>query len=141
MTKRRSRTLSLHSFLILAAHGCAALFVGIFLANPAFSLTATFDDLGLSAVAPGSFLDPPTSGGSFTSGGISFLNDGSFSGFSASTTMDSTTPGFGNQYSNITGRHALSQACRHPRLLQGEKLIRGRPVNALAHVGLVIQIL
>jgi hypothetical protein len=98
MMKRRSKTLS--------AHGCAALLVGIFLANPAFSWTATFDDQGLTTVAPGSFLDPPTSGGSFTSGGITFLNDGSFSGFSASTTMDSTTPGFGNQYSNITGSGA-----------------------------------
>jgi len=110
MMKRRSETLSLHSFLILAAHGCAALFVGIFLANPAFSLTATFDDLGLSTVAPGSFLDPPTSGGSFTSGGITFLNDGSYSGFSASTTMDRATPGFGNQYSNITGSGAGGSA-------------------------------
>jgi len=90
---RRTTTLPMH----------AALLMGIFLANPAAALTATFDDLGLTTVAPGSFLDPPTSGGSFTSGGITFLNDGSFSGFSASTTMDSTTPGFGNQYSNITG--------------------------------------
>jgi hypothetical protein len=80
-----------------------AFVAGVFFASPAYSLTATFDDLGLSTVAPGEFLDPPTSGGSFVSGGITFLNDGSFSGFSASTTMDSTTPGFGNQYSNITG--------------------------------------
>ena len=100
--KRRSKTLS--------THRCAALLVGIFLANPAFSLTATFDDLGLTTVAPGSVLDPATSGGSFTSGGITFLNDGSFSGFSASTTMDSTTPGFGNQYSNITGSGAGGSA-------------------------------
>jgi hypothetical protein len=102
MMKRRSKTLS--------THRCAALLVGIFLANPAFSLTATFDDLGLTTVAPGSVLDPATSGGSFTSGGITFLNDGSFSGFSASTTMDSTTPGFGNQYSNITGSGAGGSA-------------------------------
>ena len=108
--KQRSNTLSLHSILNLAAHGCAALLVGISLANPAFALTATFDDLGLSTVAPGSFLDPPTSSGSFTSGGITFLNDGSYSGFSASTTMDSTTPGFGNQYSNITGSGAGGSA-------------------------------
>jgi hypothetical protein len=80
------------------------------LANPAFSSIATFDDLGLSTLPPGAFLDPPTSGGSFTSGGITFLNDGSFSGFSASTTMDATTPGFANQYSNITGSGAGGSA-------------------------------
>ena len=98
------------SLSILAAHGCAALLAGILLADPAFALTATFDDLGLATAAPGDFLDPPASGGSFTSGGITFLNDGSFSGFSASTTMDSTTPGFGNQYSNITGSGAGGSA-------------------------------
>jgi len=84
----------------------AALLAGIFLAGPVAALTATFDDLGLATAAPGEFLDPPTSGGSFVSGGVTFLNDGSFSGFSASTTMDTTTPGFGNQYSNITGSGA-----------------------------------
>lgn len=107
---RRTATLPVHSVFMLAARGCAALLMGIFLANPAAALTATFDDLGLTTVAPGSFLDPPTSGGSFSSGGITFLNDGSFSGFSASTTMDSTTPGFGNQYSNITGSGASGSA-------------------------------
>ena len=84
----------------------AVLIATLLFAMPAVSLTATFDDLGLSTGAPGDFLDPPTSGGSFTSGGITFLNDGSFSGFSASTTMDTTTPGFTNQYSNITGSGA-----------------------------------
>ena len=107
---RQTATLPMHSVFMLAARGCAALLMGIFLANPAAALTATFDDLGLTTVAPGSFLDPPTSGGSFSSGGITFLNDGSFSGFSASTTMDSTTPGFGNQYSNITGAGAGGSA-------------------------------
>lgn len=89
---------------------CALVLAGIFLAGPALALTATFDDLGLVTSAPGAYLDPPTSGGGFTSGGITFLNDGSFSGFSASTTMDSTTPGFGNQYSNITGSGAGASA-------------------------------
>ena len=84
-------------------HTSAWMLVALLFSTPAISLTATFDDLGLATVAPGEFLDPPTSGGSFTSGGITFLNDGSFSGFSASTTVDTTTPGFGNQYSNITG--------------------------------------
>ncbi len=91
---------------------CALVLAGCFfaLAGPAGALTATFDDLGLATAAPGEFLDPPTSGGSFESGGITFLNDGSFSGFSASTAMDSTTPGFGNQYSNITGAGASGSA-------------------------------
>ena len=69
----------------------------------AAALTATFEDLGLDPSPPGEFLDPPTSGGSFVSGGVTFLNDGGFGGFSASTTSDTTTPGFTNQYSNITG--------------------------------------
>ncbi|MEM9175040.1 MAG: DUF4465 domain-containing protein [Myxococcota bacterium] len=72
----------------------------------AAALTATFEDLGLDPTPPGEFLDPPTSGGSFVSGGVTFLNDGGFGGFSASTTSDTTTPGFTNQYSNITGEGA-----------------------------------
>jgi len=91
-------------------HVGLALLAAIFFARPALSLTASFDDLGLTTTAPGEFLDPPRSGGSFVSGGITFLNDASFSGFSASTTMDTTTPGFGNQYSNITGSGAGSSA-------------------------------
>ena len=67
------------------------------------ALTATFEDLGLDGTPPGEFIDPPTSGGSFVSGGVTFLNDGSYGGFSASTTSDTTTAGFTNQYSNITG--------------------------------------
>ena len=94
----------------LAGRGSAVLLAGIFLATPAFPLTASFDDLGLTSLAPGEFLDPPTSGGSFVSGGVTFLNDGAFSGFSASTTMDTTTPGFLNQYSNITGSGAGGSA-------------------------------
>jgi hypothetical protein len=92
------------------ARAGAVLVVTLLFALPAVSLTATFDDLGLSTLAPGEFLDPPTTGGSFTSGAITFLNDGSFSGFSASTTMDTTTPGFTNQYSNIAGSGAGGSA-------------------------------
>lgn len=76
----------------------------------AAALTATFEDLGLDPSPPGEFLDPPTSGGSFVSGGVTFLNDGSFGGFSASTTSDTTTPGFTNQYSNITGTGAAGSS-------------------------------
>jgi hypothetical protein len=100
----------LHSISKSRGPSCAFILAAGLLAGPALALTATFDDLGLATGVPGAFLDPPTSGGSFTSGGITFLNDGSFSGFSASTTMDSTTPGFGNQYSNITGSGAAGSA-------------------------------
>lgn len=72
------------------------------------ALSATFDDLGL---APESHLNGSTLSGGFTSGGVFFQNDynaawGTFSGFAASTTTDATTPGFGNQFSNITGAGA-----------------------------------
>lgn len=76
------------------------------------ALDATFDDLSL---APESFLNGSTLAGGFTSGGVFFENDydatfGVFSGFAASTTTDATTPGFGNQFSNITGHGAGGSA-------------------------------
>lgn len=77
------------------------------LASPAFALTADFEDLGLGAE---SVLDPPSAPGGFASGGVFFENDGSFLGFSASTMTDTTTPGFENQYSNITGSGAGGSA-------------------------------
>lgn len=92
--------------------GTAAL-VAVLLAlasTHAAALTATFEDLGLDPTPPGEFLDQPSSGGSFVSGGVTFLNDGGFNGFAASTTSDTTTPGFGNQYSNITGGGAGGSA-------------------------------
>jgi len=83
----------------------APIFAGLILASPAAALTAGFDDLGLGVESSenGSGLS-----GGYTSGGIFFENvytasfDG-FTGFAASTTTDDTTPGFGNQFSNITG--------------------------------------
>ncbi len=76
------------------------------------ALTATFDDLGLGAE---SFLDGSTLAGGYSSGGIFFENDynasfESFTGFAASTTTDTTTPDFGNQFSNITGSGAGGSA-------------------------------
>ncbi|MHA7837360.1 MAG: DUF4465 domain-containing protein [bacterium] len=73
------------------------------LAPPVHALLVDFEDLGLAAE---SFLDPPSAPGGFSSGGVFFENDGSFVGFSASTTTDTSTPGFTNQYSNITGSGA-----------------------------------
>lgn len=78
----------------------AALLATVLTAGTVTALTADFEDLGL---APETYLDPFTSPGGFTSGGIFFENDGAFLGFSASTTTDTTTPGFLNQYSNVTG--------------------------------------
>jgi hypothetical protein len=53
--------------------------------------------------------------GGYTSGGIFFENDytalfDSFTGYAASTMTDTTTPGFGNQFSNITGSGADGSA-------------------------------
>lgn len=90
-----------------AATGALACLAAGLLAAPALALTASFEDLGLGSEA---VLDPPTSGGGFTSGGIRFENDGAFVGFSASTTTDTTTPGFTNQYSNVTGAGAGGSA-------------------------------
>ena len=52
-----------------------------------------------------------TLAGGFTSGGIFFENVytpafDSFTGFAASTTTDAVTPGYGNQFSNVTGSGA-----------------------------------
>ena len=79
---------------------------------PAAALTATFDDLGLGAE---STLNGSTLSGGYTSGGIFFENNynatfDSFTGFAASTTTDTTTPGFENQFSNITGSGAGGSA-------------------------------
>jgi hypothetical protein len=64
-----------------------------------------FEDLGLGSE---DFYNGSDGAGGFTSNGVFFENDyspdfgGFWSGFSASTTTDTTTPGFGNQYSAIT---------------------------------------
>lgn len=74
---------------------------------PAYaSVVSTFDDL---ALAPESFFDPQAPA-TFTSGNATFTHNstdfGSFrswDGFTYSNTTDTTTPGFLNQYSAITG--------------------------------------
>ena len=77
-------------------------------ASPAAALVATFDDLGLGAE---SFEKGSAYSGNFASGGVTFDNNyfSSYDGFSAfapSTVTDNTTPGFGNQFGNITGSGA-----------------------------------
>lgn len=89
-----------------------AALIGLALTTPAAALLATFDDLGL---APNSFENGAGQSGGFTSGGVFFENDydatfGVFSGFAASTVTDATTPGFGNQFGNITGGGANASA-------------------------------
>jgi hypothetical protein len=82
--------------------------MAIAVANPASALIANFDDLGLGAE---SYENGSGLSGGFVSGGAGFNNnyfpsfDG-FSGFVASTVTDNTTPGFTNQYANITGGDA-----------------------------------
>ena len=96
---------SLHSALLaLLAVSAIALTAPM----PGRALTATFDDLGMN---PNSYLNGSTLAGGYTSGGVFFENDYTasfdvFSGFAASTTTDTTTPGYGNQFSNITGAGA-----------------------------------
>jgi Domain of unknown function (DUF4465) len=79
---------------------------------PARALTATFDDLGLGV---NTFENGANLAGGYTSGGIFFENHytpsfDAFSGFAASTATDATTPGFRNQFSNITGSGALGSS-------------------------------
>lgn len=76
--------------------------------SSASAITAGFEDLGLG---PESFENGSGLSGGYTSGGIFFENEytaafDSFTGFAASTTTDNTTPGFSNQFSNITGSGA-----------------------------------
>lgn len=99
-----------------------------FLAVPSHALVVDFEDLGLG---PESYLDPPGSPGGFTSRGVLFENDGAYLGFSASTTTDTTTPGYLNQYSNITGAgvdgsNTFGVAFAEARIvLPGEAIVAG----------------
>lgn len=92
----------------LAATTATAVVLILAFASPGFALTATFDDLGLGVEDS---LNGSTLPGGYTSGGIFFENVytaayDSFTGFAASSTTDDVTPGYGNQFSNITGSGA-----------------------------------
>ena len=83
------------------------MFVAIFfLMAPAVNASvATFDDLSLASE---SYWNGSDGSGGFTSGDAYFSNNynstyGSWDGFAYSNTTDTTTAGFGNQYSAITG--------------------------------------
>jgi hypothetical protein len=82
-----------------------ALMVGAYFSPEAVGAVAAFDDLGLAA---DSYWNGSDSAGSFTSGNISFINTynttyESWSGWAYSSKSDTTTPGYDNQYSAITG--------------------------------------
>ena len=71
-------------------------------------VTTTFENQGL---APGAYQDNAGPGGKFAIDGHSFNNVydtsfGTWSGWALSTMTDSTTPGFGNQYSAVVGSGA-----------------------------------
>jgi Domain of unknown function (DUF4465) len=75
-------------------------------------LISTFEDLGVPA---NSFVNNAGAAGYFVSGGSSFNNSFSsqfnaWSGWSVSSTTDTTTAGFTNQYSAITGSGAVGSA-------------------------------
>ncbi len=91
----------------LAAVGMA-LFCGVSRAETA----AHFEDLGLG---PNSYWNGSDGSGEFTSTGSSFNNVfnpawGSWAGWAYSSITDNTTPGWGNQYSAITGSGAGGSA-------------------------------
>ena len=86
----------------------AALTCNLFLlcSLSAIASVATFDDLSL---APESYWNGSDGSGGFTSGNVFFPNAydpswGSWSGFSYSNMTDTTTRGYTNQYSAITGK-------------------------------------
>jgi hypothetical protein len=93
--------------------GLALITSALLFASPAASLTADFEDLGLDVE---SYENGAGLAGGYTSGGIFFENNytpdfgGFFDGYAASTITDNTTPGFGNQFSNITGSGAGGSA-------------------------------
>ena len=67
--------------------------------------TIGFEDRG-ATLSPGSFYNGSDGAGGFTSGGAGFNNDYTpfgWTGWSYSNTTNRTTPGFGNQYSAVTG--------------------------------------
>jgi hypothetical protein len=78
----------------------------VFNAKSQSATTADFENLNLGTRE---FYNGSDKAGGFTSGNFRFLTDyneswNSWSGFAASVKTDFTTPGYGNQYSAITGK-------------------------------------
>lgn len=91
-----------------AVSASLALVLSSFVATAARALVVDFGDVALAG--PGTYADggPTTNSAGFVSGGVHFSNDynadyGSWQGFAVSNTTDTTTPGYLNQYSAITG--------------------------------------
>jgi hypothetical protein len=91
-----------------AASASLALVLASFVATAASALVVDFGDVALAG--PDTFANggPATNTTGFVSGGVHFSNDynadyGSWYGFAVSNTTDTTTPGYFNQYSAITG--------------------------------------
>ncbi len=83
-----------------------AIMATIFVFTAKAQSVAKFDDLSLT---PESFWNGSDLSGSFKSGDVTFLNSfnidwQNWSGFAYSNMSDVTTPGYGNQYSAITGK-------------------------------------
>jgi hypothetical protein len=95
---------------VALALGAVASLVGS--GQNASAVTADLEDLGLGAE---SYYDGSDGAGGFTSGGVFFENNynqawGSWDGFAASTTTDTTTGSYSNQYSAIAGAGAGGSA-------------------------------
>ncbi len=99
-----------------AAAPCALLLVfgwTLLIARPTQAdLLATFEDVvtdtPYAGPGGGSYWNGSSGAGGFASGGLNFVNNynatfQSWDGWAYSNTTDTTTPGFGNQYSAITG--------------------------------------
>lgn len=79
-----------------------------FAACPVSAFVVDFADVALPGAGSYANGGPATNAAGFVSGGVHFSNDynadyGSWYGFAVSNTTDTTTPGYFNQYSAITG--------------------------------------
>ena len=82
--------------------------IGAWLSPAAVGNLVTFEDLGLPA---NSYWNGSNNAGGFTSGGVAFGNSynatyQSWDGWAYSSKTDTTTAGYANQYSAITGKGA-----------------------------------
>jgi hypothetical protein len=85
---------------------CASVFLGGSLVANSATTAVTFEDLACPAE---SYWNGSDGSGKFSSGGAEFLNSynsdyQSWSGFAFSSSTDTATPGYGNQYSAYPGR-------------------------------------
>ncbi len=103
-------------YLVSALVACfgSLLLVAVFEPAVAATVTVDFEDEELE-LPPDSYYNGSDQAGGFTSRGVFFPNDydtlfGIWAGWSYSNMTDTTTPGFGNQYSAYTGEGAAGSA-------------------------------